>query len=223
MASSNDIQLVLTKLDLLTALLNELKANQGSNAAQMADQISNTVKSSVIAEMNKAKEKKKTATGETKEGASNVPKKKTHPTLSQVTEKAWCLDEKASTDFEKRIKWFTSVMSKHPEVMTELLGAELIKDVEGSESYMSNSSSKKQDATSKATAFFKSIKTYLMKKDMKQWEAVSKLLVDKFNAEKAVYEATGLPQAKTESAGTAEASAAAALAACNLGPVTTTA
>lgn len=216
-ASSTEMQLVLAKLGELTALIGELKANQGSNATAMVAQISDNVKREVVAELNKLKEKKKAATGETKDGAVNVaPKKKTHPSLDGVTEKAWALEEKGTTEFDKRVNWFTSVMSKHQEYMTNLLTEALIKEVEASESYMNNMPSKK-DATSKAKAFFKSIKNYMMKKSEAQWAEVSKKLVDAYNLEKAVYDATGLPQAKTEAAGSAEACAAAAFAAAGLG------
>lgn len=222
MASSTEFQLILAKLSELTAVINELKAIQGSNAIAMADRITDSVKSGVIAEINKSKEKKKTATGESKDGVVNhAPKKKTHPHLNEVTEKAWIIDEKGATDFDKRTKWFISVMNKHRGTMVELLGEDLIKEVESSESYMANMIGKKNDTNTRATAFFRSIRTYMTKKNEAQWVEVSKRLVDKYNTEKVVYDSTGLPQAKTESAGSAEASAAAALVAAGLGaPVT---
>lgn len=222
-ASSTELQLVLAKLGELAALIDALKANQGANTTSMIAQISDNVKREIIAELNKVKEKKKVTTGETKDGVSNAaPKKKTHPTLI-VSEKSWALDEKGTTDFDKRVPWFIAVMNKHPEVMTNLLGDALIKEVEASESYLNNSATGRKDSSFKARTFFKSIKNYMIKKDEEQWKVVSKRLVDEYNKEKLVYDSTGLPQAKTEAAGSAEASAAAALMLSGINvPVTTT-
>lgn len=216
-ATSIENQLIIAKLDGLTALVGELKANQGSNATAMVAQISDNVMRNVIAELNKVKEKKKAAVGETKDGAVNVaPKKKTHPTLTALSEASWVLDEKSTNDFDKRSKWFAAVMNKHNEYMVNLLGETLIKEVEASESYMGNMSSGKMDSNTKAKAFFKSIKPFLSKRNEQQWLEVSKKLVDAYNTERAVYDSNGLPQAKTEVATSAEASAAAALAASGL-------
>lgn len=210
-ATSTEIQLILAKLGELSAQVGELKANQGINATNMIAQISENFKRDLGA-LNAAKEKKKTTVGETKDGAVNVaPKKKTHPTLSSLTEAAWALDEKGATDFDKRMKWFVAVMSKHNEYMVNLLSDALIKEVEGSEAYASNMTTGKTDNTTKAKTFFKSIKPYLNRRNEQQWLDLSKKLVDTYNAEKAVYESTGLPQAKVEAAGSAEANAAAAL------------
>lgn len=216
-ATSTEVQLVLARLGELIARVDELKANQGSNATNMVAQISENVKRDVLAALTAAKEKKKTAVGETKDGVSNAaPKKKTHPTLSALTEAAWTLDEKSTNDFDKRVKWFVAVMNKHHEYMTNLLGDALIKEVEASESYLGNMSTGKVDSNTKAKAFFKSIKPFLSKRNEQQWLEVSKKLVDAYNAEKAVYDANGLPQAKAEAPSSAEANAAAALAASGL-------
>lgn len=218
MASTTECQLIIAKLGEIAALLGELKANQGINATAITENVSNTIKA--IMEGLKTKEKRKVTTGESKE-ASHAPQKKCHPTLKLVSEKAWELDSKGATDFEKRTKWFISVMNKYPEVMLELLGEELIKAVQESEAYSVNIAGKKNDSNTKAIAFFKSIKAYMVKKDEAKWQEVSKRLVDRYNVEKLNYDATGLPQAKPESAGTAESSAAAALAASGLGVSTT--
>jgi hypothetical protein len=204
------------------AMLGEMKVNMGINTTLIGDTLKKTIHDEVAAGTAAVKEKKKTATGESKAGEEKKsgPAKKSHPSLPDVTEAAWEL-KKTGDDFTKRLDWFVSVLSKHPAHMHALIGADEVKRIESTERYKGLiGMAKKQGDREKAKAFMNALKQ--LRTEEGTFDALSKKLVADYETQLQILNSQKIGQLGSETQTASEAAAAAAMASLNLGgaPVT---
>lgn len=227
-APSMEMQLVLAllktieaKVDSQTAKIDEIKVNMGLSATTTRDTLTKVIHDEVAASATAAKEKKKVAaTGEAKaEEKKSGPAKKSHPSLPDVTEAAWNL-KKTGDDYERRLDWFVSVLSKHPTHLHALIGTDEVSRINNSTEYKTIlEQSKKQGDREKAKSFLAALKTIRTRENT--FADISKKLVLDYDAQLLILNSQKIGQLTSETASTSESIAAAAMANLNLGtPVT---